>query len=97
MKARGASRSRRLVQIAASVFAVLMLGAGAAWAVGGGLLNPSFEQGSGSSLDNWTVATYDYEADPGNRQEVYGPAATPVPASPVIRTGSASSKARTAL
>jgi uncharacterized repeat protein (TIGR01451 family) len=48
-----------------------------------GLLNPSFEQGSGSSLDGWTVKAYDYDEDGGDssgvREQVYGPGQNPVP------------------
>jgi len=41
----------------AALVSVLLVAGGFAWAATSGLLNPSFEQGSGSQLDNWQVST----------------------------------------
>ena len=69
--------ARSLAKSCALVLSVLLVLSGAALAASGGLLNPSFEQGSGSDLTNWTVKAYDESS--GVRQQVYGPGQNPVP------------------
>jgi len=74
-------RRRSLARAVAITIAALMALGGVAWAAGGGLLNASFEQGSGSSLDGWTVKAYRYSGE-GVRSQVYGPGQNPVPCIP---------------
>ncbi len=61
----------------AAFTSVLLLAGGFAWAATSGLLNQSFEQGSGSQLDDWQVRTYSYSGS--TRSQVYGPGEDPVP------------------
>ena len=72
----GAGRVRKLVP---ALIAAFMIVAGVAMAANGGVLNGSFEQGDGNSLDDWTLKAYHYE-ESGLRDQVYGPeSAEPVP------------------
>ena len=68
-----------IARVIAVCFSLLLFVGGVAWAAGTGLVNPSFEQGSGSNLDGWTVSAYaPYDGD-GPREQVYGPGQDPVP------------------